>query len=288
MKKGRIIKSLGALYIVVDEFMIRHEMKALGILRYQNEKPKVGDMVMFDDFSIVKLLERENDLVRPSICNIDQALLITSAKAPEFSFNLLDKFLLLIVASNIKPVIVVSKMDLLKTDETIILRQKLAYYHRFFPVLYFSTKTKEGLQDIVEITSGKVNVLAGQTGAGKSSLLNTLNPELHLATDEISKALGRGKHTTRHVELIQFQAGWIADTPGFSKLDFTGLEADTFGQFYPDFFALSHDCRFNGCTHTHEPGCKVKLAYESQEILPERYENYLHFYEEIKAIKPRY
>lgn len=288
MKKGRIIKSLGALYTVVDENLTRYELKPLGIFRYQNIKPKVGDIVKFDDFSIIKLMDRVNDLDRPSICNIDQALLITSAKEPEFSFNLLDKFLLLIIASNIKPVIVVSKMDLLKPEETAILKQKLAYYQRYFPVLYFSTVTEDGLQEISNITSGKVNVLAGQTGAGKSSLLNTLNPNLHLATDKISKALGRGKHTTRHVELIQFQDGWIADTPGFSKLDFTGLEADTFGQFYPDFFALSSECRFNGCTHTHEPECRVKQAYDALDILPERYENYCRFFEEIKAIKPRY
>lgn len=288
MKKGRIIKLIGGLYTVIDQEDNRYQLKPLGIFRYQNEKPKVGDIVKFDDHSIVKLSERENELLRPAIANVDQALLVTSAKSPDFSFQLLDRFLLLIISENIAPVIVVSKIDLLSVSKLKELRSKLDYYQAYFPVIYFSTKTGEGLEAIVAITNGKVNVLAGQTGAGKSSLLNAIDPDLELATDEISEALGRGKHTTRHVELIRMEAGWIADTPGFSKLDFHGLDADIIGDFYPDFLALRKDCRFQLCTHTHEPDCAVKRALAAGKILPERYENYVRFYDEIKAIKPKY
>ncbi|MBU1144836.1 MAG: ribosome small subunit-dependent GTPase A [Firmicutes bacterium] len=289
MKKGRIIKLTGGLYTVIDENKNRVQLRPLGIFRHHNEQPKVGDMVMYDQFSILSLLPRENDLVRPAISNVDQALLINAATDPHFSFMLLDKFLALIEAAHIKPVIIVSKIDLLNEVELSDLKEKLNYYQTYFKVIYFSTKTKVGIEEIKEVVKNKVNVLAGQTGAGKSSLLNTIDPSLNLKTDIISKALGRGKHTTRHVELIDFGiGGWIADTPGFSKLEFTSIEATKLTENYPDFFELGKKCKFKGCTHVHEPECQIKKEYSEGKILPERYENYVKLYEEIKAIKSRY
>lgn len=288
MNKGRIIKLIGGLYTVIDKEDIRYQLKPLGIFRYQNEKPKVGDFVTFDNESIVGIDPRNNELVRPSIANIDQALVVLSAKEPEFSFTLLDRFLVLIEDSGIKPVIIVTKTDLLSDNEAIELKEKLDYYANEYEVVFFSAVSKENLAKIVQVTSGKVNVLAGQTGAGKSSMLNTIDDKLHLATDVISKALGRGKHTTRHVELIRFHHGWIADTPGFSKLEFQNIPVENLPLLYPDFVRLAGGCKFYGCSHVHEPGCAVIKACRQKLIPGERYENYLHFHEEIRLQKPKY
>jgi ribosome biogenesis GTPase len=288
LKQGRIIKLIGGLYTVLDDHNQRYTLKPLGIFRHKNIQPKVGDMVEFNEDSITKIHERKNDLYRPFIANVDQALLVNSAKEPDFSFLLLDKFLTLIEANDIHPVIIVTKIDLLESEELTKLKNKLSYYETFYPVIYFSSKTEENLEKIKQITKNKVNVLAGQTGAGKSTLLNVINPDLSIKTNEISKALGRGKHTTRHVELIAFGQGFIADTPGFSSLEFKDLSAENIKHYFVDFFELSHQCKFNACTHIHEPGCEVKKQLELGHILPERYQDYQTIYEEVKAIKPMY
>jgi ribosome biogenesis GTPase len=222
------------------------------------------------------------------IANVDQVLLVNAAKKPNFSFLLLDKFLAMIEAYDLTPIIIVTKIDLLSKEEYEELKINLEYYEQFFKVIFFSKITKAGLEEILDITSNKVNVLAGQTGAGKSSLLNTINPDLDLETNEISEALGRGKHTTRHVEIFEFGSGFIADTPGFSKLEFQDFQSDQLRYYYPDFFEVSTDCKFHECNHIHEPGCAVKKLVDTGEIPKYRYDNYLTIYEEIKAIKPIY
>lgn len=287
-KEGRIIKLIGALYTVIDDKNNTYVLKPLGIFRHKNIQPKVGDLVVFNEDSIIEVKSRINDLYRPMIANVDQVLLVNSAKKPDFSFLLLDKFLTLIEANDIKPIIIVTKIDLLDDGEMKALKDKINYYEKFYSVIYFSAKTKKGIEDILKITKNKVNVLAGQTGAGKSTLLNTIDPNLNIETNEISKALGRGKHTTRHVELIRFGEGFIADTPGFSKLEFIDYQADQLRYYYPDFFELSKKCKFYECTHIHEPGCAVIEGYKKGEIIKERYENYLFIYQEIKAQKPIY
>jgi ribosome biogenesis GTPase len=287
-KEGRIIKLIGALYTVIDDENNTYVLKPLGIFRYKNIQPKVGDLVVFNEDSIIDMKTRINDLYRPMIANVDQVLLVNSAKKPDFSFLLLDKFLTLIEANDIKPIIIITKIDLLDDGEMKALKAKINYYEKFYSIIYFSAKTKEGVEDILKITKNKVNVLAGQTGAGKSTLLNTIDPSLNIQTNEISKALGRGKHTTRHVELIRFGEGFIADTPGFSKLEFIDYQADQLRYYYPDFFELSKNCKFYECTHIHEPGCAVIDGYKKGEILQERYENYLFIYQEIKSQKPIY
>ncbi|MFP4477809.1 MAG: ribosome small subunit-dependent GTPase A [Candidatus Izemoplasmatales bacterium] len=288
MGKGRIIKLVGGLYTVLDQNNERHTLKPLGIFRHKNIRPKVGDIVEFNKDSITKVEERKNDLYRPLIANVDQVLLVNSAKDPDFSFLLLDKFLTLIESNHILPVIIVTKIDLMKEKELKVLKEKLTYYEKFYQVIYFSSITQENLASIEAVTKDKVNVLAGQTGAGKSTILNTINPELEIKTNEISKALGRGKHTTRHVELIEFGQGFIADTPGFSSLEFKEMTLENIKYYFIDFFELSHQCKFNECSHIHEPGCEVKKQLEKGHILPERYQDYLHIYNEVKALKPMY
>jgi ribosome biogenesis GTPase len=287
-KEGKIIKSIGGLYTVTDKSLKQFVLKPLGIFRHRNIQPKVGDNVVFNEESIIEIKERKNDLYRPMIANVDQVLLINAAVKPDFSFLLLDKFLTLIEANDIKPIIIITKIELLNNSEIESLKSKINYYEKFYRVIYFSAKTMIGVDEILEVTKDKVNVLAGQTGAGKSSLLNAIDPNLNIETNEISKALGRGKHTTRHVELIKFGDGFIADTPGFSKLEFIEYQADQIKFYYPDFFSLSNNCKFYQCTHVHEPGCAVIEAYQKGLILKERYENYKLIYNEIKIQKPIY
>ncbi len=288
MKKGRITKLIGGLYTVLDEQNISHVLKARGKFRHKDESPKVGDMVTFNDDFIMTLFPRKNNLTRPPICNIDQAILIHSAKQPDFSFNLLDRFLLLIEHESIKPVIVITKIDLLTDEELRKLQEQMTYYEQYYDVYYLSNKSQIGVRDIKDMFNEKVSVFAGQTGAGKSSLLNSLNPEFKLETNEISKALGRGKHTTRHSELHPLFGGLVADTPGFSKLEFYDILEEEIKDCFVDFFTISSQCKFRGCTHINEPKCAVKAELEKGTILPSRYQNYVSITEEIKSQKPKY
>lgn len=288
MKKGRITKLTGGLYTVQDDDKQEYVIKPLGVFRYKNISPKVGDIVDFTEDNITKVYERKNELYRPMISNVDQALLVNSAKKPNFSFLLLDKFLAMIEAFSIVPIIIVTKVDLMTESELEDLKQKLTYYEQYFKVIYFSKITREGVDEVLEITDHKVNVLAGQTGAGKSTLLNTIDPKLNLETNEISKALGRGKHTTRHVQIYEFGKGYIADTPGFSKLEFEDFESDQLKYYYPDFFEHSSKCKFHECNHIHEPNCEVKRLVQTGEILDIRYDNYVTIFQEILAIKRKY
>lgn len=288
MKEGKIIKLVGGVYTVVDRSHQVFETKPLGIFRHKNIAPKVGDVVRFEGHTIKEVLPRKNDFVRPAVANIDRGFLINAAKRPTFSFLLMDRFLVLMERENVEPIIVVSKIDLLTEAERHELEQKLDHYARYYTVIFYSKDTGEGLPEIKEAMHGKTSVLAGQTGAGKSSLLNALDDDLDLPVAEISEALGRGKHTTRHVELLEIAGGWVADTPGFSKLAFSDIEADELHVYYPDFFALHSQCKFNPCSHVHEPGCAVKEAVENGDIPEFRYDHYVRLYRELKARKPKY
>lgn len=286
MKKGRIIKLTGGLYTVMNtEDGSTLNLKARGLFRHTKESPKVGDFVEYNEDFIQTIEKRENSLLRPPISNVDQAILIQSAKKPDFQFTLLDQFLLLIEHEDILPVIVINKIDLLEEEELKKIKDALAYYEDYYDVYYVSAKQGIGVDALPEVFEGKVSVFAGQTGAGKSSLLNALDASLDLETNEISKALGRGKHTTRHTELIPLFGGLIADTPGFSKLDFSHIDEEEVAHCFVDFFKRSSDCKFRECKHINEPKCAVKEALKKGEILKERYEDYLYIMSMVKEGK---
>ncbi len=288
MKKGIIIKLIAGQYTIKGEDQNTYQLKPLGVFRHRDISPKVGDWVVFDDDHILEVKPRKNDLSRPPVVNVDQAILIHSALQPDFSFNLLDRFLILVEAEEVTPIIVVSKVDLLPQKELEELKKKLQYYENYYKVYYSTVHDEKLIEPIKSVLKDKVSVFAGQTGAGKSSLLNALDISLSLKTGEISKALGRGRHTTRHSELLEIHGGLVADTPGFSKLDFYKVEAEYLQAHYPDFVQRSQKCRFRGCLHIKEPHCAVKKAYENNEILASRYENYLLLYDEIQQQKKRY
>ncbi|SER05252.1 ribosome biogenesis GTPase [Gracilibacillus ureilyticus] len=293
MPKGRIIKALsGFYYIIYNGEMI--QCRGRGVFRQRKVSPLVGDFVEFE-FSgqkegyILSIEERVNELVRPPIANVDQAIIVASLKEPDLSLNLLDKFLVMVEANSIRPLLFFTKKDLLNEEETEILQRKLSYYSDIgYSIRFLSTKTDDIADHIATFVDGKVSVFAGQSGVGKSSLLNALVPDLELETNQISESLGRGKHTTRHVELIPFKQGLIADTPGFSALDFAELELEMLPDCFPEFTERKSECKFRGCMHLKEPKCAVKEAVAKDEILEERYNNYVQFVEEIKQRKPRY
>lgn len=288
MNQPRIVKLTGGLYTVALQDGTLVTGKPKGLFRHHDIHPKVGDWVGLEGDTIAEVAPRKNDFVRPQIANVDQVLLIASFREPDFSFLLLDRFLALIFKQHVEVVIIVTKIDLATDEELALFRLEMRHYESFCPVVYVTSKDKESLTELLPLIEGKVNVVAGQTGAGKSSLLNAIQPALELATDEISKALGRGKHTTRHVELIPFGEGWIADTPGFSKLEFEGFEAAELKELYPDFATYRGQCRFENCVHVKEPGCAVKNAVKSGAIPQERHDNYVRLYDEIAAQKPKY
>lgn len=293
MPEGIIIKALSGFYYVKSDDRII-QCRGRGVFRKKNITPLVGDYVVFQAESneegyILDIKERKNELIRPPIANIEQAILIFSAKEPDLNLVLLNRFLVVIEANNIVPVIVISKIDLLSDNERKEIELILSTYEKIgYKVLYVSAATGEGVDQLKLILSNQISVFAGQSGVGKSSLLNALDPSLQLKTGEISSSLGRGRHTTRHVELISFGNGYIADTPGFSSLEFIDIEVDELSNLFPEMKELSAHCKFRGCIHENEPSCAVKLAVETGEVSEKRYEHYLQFLAEIRERKPRY
>ncbi|MHA6251342.1 ribosome small subunit-dependent GTPase A [Oceanobacillus sp. CAU 1775] len=294
MAEGRIIKALSGFYYVKTKEDKIYQCRGRGVFRNQNITPLVGDEVIFEfenpkEGYIMEIKPRINELQRPPISNITQAIIMTSAKEPNFNQTLLDQFLILIEAKNIRAVLFISKMDLLTEDEREeIERYKEKYEAIGYPVELVSTNTESTFQHLEGYLADEITVIAGQSGVGKSSILNLLDASLELKTGEISDSLGRGKHTTRHVELININNGLVADTPGFSSLDFSEIEAEDLSSYFPEFRERMHACKFRGCLHVKEPKCAIKDALEAGEIAASRYNNYVKFLEEIKNRKPRY
>ena len=272
--QGRIIKQISNDYTVLSNNNY-YICKARGKFRNLNLKPLVGDIVEFDDNNnyILKINNRKNELVRPPISNVDQAIIVTSVKNPDFSSNLLDKLINVIEYNNIKPIICITKMDLLNNNELDEINEFINYYKSIGYEVYFNTE----INKLKNIFKDKITVFTGQSGAGKSTLLNKLDSNLNIKTDEISYSLGRGKHTTRHTELISILGGMIADTPGFSSLDFIGMTNSDIRDNFIEFNLYRDKCKYQDCMHDKENDCYVKDKVEDNTILKSRYENYIKF-----------
>ncbi len=275
-KDGKIIKIVSNLYTVLVEGDL-YDCRARGKFRKDAVTPLVGDFVVIDTENayILEIKKRKNELARPMIANVDAALVLTSVKEPDLSLNLLDKELAAISHEGIEPIIVLSKMDLLNSKELAKIKKLIKYYKK----IGFDVITNRQRFKLRRLIKGKTVVLTGQTGAGKSTLLNKLDKSLDLKTSPISTALGRGVHTTRHVELFEVVGAFIADTPGFSALDLN-FPREELKHVYPEFREVS--CKFQNCEHDGEKDCGVKTAYETGKILPSRYENYIKFRGEMK------
>lgn len=262
--------------------------KASGLFRHHKEKPKVGDYVEYQLMNdttayITKLENRFNDLVRPAICNIDQAFVVFSVKDPDFNTNLLDRFLTILNYNNIEAILIFTKWDLLNEEEIVEIKKYEEYYQSIgYNILNVSKNNNFNKQEIITLLKNKITVITGQSGVGKSTILNLLDENLNLEVNDISYVLGRGKHTTRHVELYPLYDGMIADTPGFGIMDFSGMEDIDIAHSFKEFFDESANCKYNGCLHINEPSCRIKKLVEENKILKSRYENYLGFIEENK------
>lgn len=282
--QGIIVKSLAGFYYVESEGQV-YQTRARGNFRQKGQKPYVGDWVDFsaEDQSegyILAIHERKNSLVRPPIVNIDQVVVIMSAKEPDFNANLLDRFLVLLEQKDIHPIVYISKTDLLED-----LAPMQAYQAIYQAIGYDFVLDSSELPPLL---ADKMTVFMGQTGVGKSTLLNKLAPGLALETGEISDSLGRGRHTTRAVSLYPIYGGKIADTPGFSSLDYEVKEAESLNECFPELVEWSQTCKFRTCTHTHEPHCGVKPAVDEGKIAQSRYDNYLQFLSEIQNQRETY
>lgn len=271
---GIITKNISNDYKVVSGDK-EYICKARGKFRKERITPLVGDNCVFDENKkyIIEIEKRKTELVRPPVANIDQAFIITSAKEPDFSSNLLDKLLCIIEYNNITPVICFTKLDLLSKEELKNIENIISYYKKIGYKVFKNTE----IEEIKKQFKNKKTVFTGQSGAGKSTLLNKLDKNLNLKTNEISQALGRGKHTTRHVELLNLYDGLIADTPGFSSLDFIGMTNEDIRDNFIEFNEYRHECEYKDCMHTNEKTCKIKEELEKGNILKTRYENYLKF-----------
>lgn len=283
MKKGQIIKALSGFYYIRSNNDGIYQTRARGKFRKQQETPLVGDYVTFDftnkkEGRILSIEERKNELIRPTIANVDVAVIVMSIVEPNFSSNLLDRYLVTLEQKNITPIIYISKCDLVADIAEIM--SLLAYYKQMGYDVILSNQNKY-LTELKCLLKGKLSVLMGQSGAGKSTLLNQLLPDLNLETAQISSYLNRGKHTTRHVEIHDVEGCYIADTPGFSAIDLTSISIYDLPEYFLDLKALSTNCRFRGCAHVNEPNCHVKEMVDKNESLAERYRNYLQFREEI-------
>ena len=285
--KAQIIKIVSKEYTLYTEEKEIVKAVLTGKIRKQ-VTPVVGDYVqaekLHEQWTVQKILERSSYMQRPAIANVNQALIIMSCKDPDFSSALVDRISILVKKAGITPILVVTKCDMGMEG---YIQESVEEYQNG-PMRVILTGKDRNCEELEEVLKGKVSVLTGQSGAGKSSLLNRLDPTFQLATQEISKALGRGKHTTRHTELHFVRGGLVADTPGFSSLDFSNISKQVLGQCMVDFEPYIGQCRFNDCIHQNEPGCAIKQAVEEKKIPLRRYRNYLDVLEIIQQRKEKY
>lgn len=292
MLEGIITKGIGGFYYVKVGNKT-YECRARGLFRKNKITPQVGDRVLIradenDKTGYVEeIFERTTELIRPPVANVNQAIIVFSVRNPDPNLWLLDRFLLLASSQKLEVVIALNKVDIAtkeEIDEIYNIYDKIGYR-----IVTTSTEENIGIDELKEILKDKITVFAGPSGVGKSTLLNKVQPNLNLETGDISKKTSRGKHTTRHTELIELElGGFVLDTPGFSSLDLTFLTDDELEQHFPEIHKLGLGCRFNGCKHLKEPGCKVKEGVENGEISKSRYDNYVMFLEELVKNSRRY
>lgn len=285
--KGTIIKGIGGFYYVEAAGEI-YECKARGVFRKAKITPLAGDSVEISveengKNSIEAIGERRNFFNRPPVANVDKLVIVSSTCDPKPNMLIIDRLTAVAYYKNVQPVIVFTKDDLNGADEYVEI-----YRSTGIPTFAVSNKTGEGVDEIREMLKGSISVFTGNSGVGKSSLLNCIAPEFSLETGEISQKLGRGRHTTRHVELFKVNEGYIADTPGFSSLDFETndiIMKDELAYCFPEFREYLGSCKFSTCTHTHDKGCKVAEALNEGKINPSRHESYVTLFNEVKDIK---
>ena len=291
--QGKIIIGIAGFYYVhVVESGI-YECKARGVFRKDKKKPLVGDNVEIEVLdeqektgNIINILPRMNELIRPAVANIDQALVVFAVTEPKPHFNLLDRFLIMMESKEIPAILCFNKKDIAKKQEVAELEE--VYRACGYPLILISAKEEENIEEIKKVLRGKTTTVAGPSGVGKSSLINLLQSDIQMETGSISKKIARGKHTTRHSELITIDDNsYIMDTPGFSSLYVNEFEKEELKYYFREFAPYEGQCRFNGCDHVHEPGCAVKDAVEEGKIHKIRYEDYLEMYQELKN-KKRY
>lgn len=291
--RGKIIKGIAGFYYVHAAGEGVYECKAKGIFRKENQKPLVGDDVEFEvthekdaEGNIIKILPRKSELIRPAVANIDHALLIFAMAKPEPNYNLLDRFLIMMRRQGLGCTICFNKSDI--SDKTGRERLKKIYGNSGCGVIFVSALTNEGIDGLAGILRGKTTAAAGPSGVGKSSIVNCLQKGIKMETGAISGKIGRGKHTTRHSELIAVADDtYIMDTPGFSSLSLFDMEKETLKNYYPEFAPYENRCRFMTCAHISEPACGIREALDGGHISRARYENYAAFYEELKQKEKR-
>lgn len=290
MVEGVIVKGVGGFYYVKAQERL-YECRARGLFREDNITPLVGDKVLIrineEDGTgyIEEIMERKSELIRPPVANVTQAIIVMSIKKPDINFWLLDRFIILAEHQNLNIIICLNKVDLTKREEITSILD--IYKNTSYPIVKTSTKTGEGIEDLKEYLKDQVTVVAGPSGVGKSSLLNQIKPGLELKTGDVSKKTTRGRHTTRHVELIDLGSNsYVLDTPGFSSLNLDFIEfEEELSRYFNEIDEFATSCKFINCLHFKEPGCEVKKQVEKGRISPVRYENYLKFLEEIKSIR---
>lgn len=285
--KGKIIRGIGGFYYIYTGSAV-YECRAKGIFRKDHQKPLPGDLVeiaVLDEEkklgNIEEILPRKNVLIRPAVANVDQALVIFALASPKPNFNLLDRFLVMMEKQGVPVRICFNKKDL--TDAGTIEEIRRRYAGSGYELLFISAKQEEGVEKVRGLLRGKTTTVAGPSGVGKSSLINRLQSEIFMETGTLSEKIERGRHTTRHTELMPVEADtYILDTPGFSSVELTGMEKEELGLYFPEIRDRADGCRFAGCAHLTEPDCMVRQALSDGGISPERYETYRSFYEDLK------
>ncbi|MEA3422257.1 MAG: ribosome small subunit-dependent GTPase A [Bacillota bacterium] len=290
---GIIIKGIGGFYYVDVNKKI-YECRARGLFRNKKIKPLVGDYATIEVISekdaqgyIVEIKERHVELIRPNVANVEQVIITMAVKKPSPNYILLDKLIILAESNSLEPIICFNKIELIEKEE--IIKISDIYKEAGYTVVLTSVKENSGIEKLKFVMKDHINVFAGPSGVGKSSLTNLLQPGLELKVGEISEKISRGKHTTRHSELIELDfGGFVLDTPGFTSLDLSMINAENLALYYREFNDLDESCKFTDCRHINEPGCAVLKKVENSTISKKRYDSYLYIYKEISSRKERY